>query len=229
MSDSFKCSFCKNYFVLTHESFSEYKMSFDHSDRNFNKANRDGSPYLPSSEIIIGFYKCPKCNNISVSLIGAGNQFKDRKMTFNPVSGAIQLPTYIPEQIRKDYEEASLIVNLSPKASATISRRCIQGMIRDFWKINKRTLNDEITAIEEKVDPSVKQVLHSLRQIGNIGAHPEKDINIIVDVEAGEALKLIKFIEYLVEEWYIKRQNTSHLLEDIKSINESKQNKRKGV
>ncbi|MCB1884663.1 MAG: DUF4145 domain-containing protein [Geminicoccaceae bacterium] len=30
---------------------------------------------------------------------------------------------------------------MSPKASATLSRRCLQSMIRDFWTISKDTLN----------------------------------------------------------------------------------------
>jgi hypothetical protein len=48
------------------------------------------------------------------------------------------LPDYIPEQIKDDYYEACSILNLSPKASATLARRCLQGMIRDFWGITKK-------------------------------------------------------------------------------------------
>ena len=54
-----------------------------------------------------------------------------------PSSTAKTLPDYIPQQIRNDYQEACSIRNLSPKASATLSRRCLQGMIRDFWEIKK--------------------------------------------------------------------------------------------
>ncbi len=54
-----------------------------------------------------------------------------------PNSNAKPLPDYIPEPVRKDYEESCQIVELSPKASATISRRCLQGMIRDYWNISK--------------------------------------------------------------------------------------------
>src|SRR5215472_1405790 len=49
-----------------------------------------------------------------------------------PEARCRQLPDYVPEPIRNDYHEACRIVNLSPKASATLSRRCLQGMIRDF-------------------------------------------------------------------------------------------------
>ncbi len=50
-----------------------------------------------------------------------------------PPSSAKVFPDYVPEPIREDYKEACAIRDLSPKASATLSRRCLQGMIRDFW------------------------------------------------------------------------------------------------
>jgi hypothetical protein len=46
----------------------------------------------------------------------------------------------------------NLIRDLCPKASATLARRCIQGMIRDFCKINRRTLDLEIQALRIDVD-----------------------------------------------------------------------------
>lgn len=49
-----------------------------------------------------------------------------------PTSYAKTFPDYIPEPLRNDYEEAMAILELSPKASATLSRRCLQGIIRDF-------------------------------------------------------------------------------------------------
>ena len=70
-----------------------------------------------------------------------------------PDSRAKNFPEYIPQQILEDYREACTIKSLSPKASATLSRRCLQGMIRDFWSVKPGRLVDEIGAIEEKVDP----------------------------------------------------------------------------
>jgi hypothetical protein len=54
-----------------------------------------------------------------------------------PESTARVFPPYVPKQILQDYGEACRIANLSPKAAATLARRCIQGMIRDFWRIRK--------------------------------------------------------------------------------------------
>ena len=152
-----------------------------------------------SDKITIQTMNCPNCHKVSIDIVGVGSQFPNRITHFNPISLAKAYPDYIPQTIRSDYEEAHAILNLSPKASATLSRRCLQGMIRDFWGISKARLVDEIDALKESVDPSTKKVLDALRKLGNIGAHPEKDINLIVDIEPNEAYKLLKFIELLMQ------------------------------
>ena len=40
----------------------------------------------------------------------------------------------------------------------------------------------------------------------------EKDVNIIVEIDNGEAEKLIKLIELLMEKWYIARHDEEELL-----------------
>jgi len=122
-----------------------------------------------------------------------------------PASDAKTFPDYIPPAIRTDYLEACAIKKLSPKASATLSRRCLQGMIRDFWKISKARLIDEIDAIKDKLDPLTWLAIDAVRRVGNIGAHMEKDIDVIIDVDPDEAAQLIGLIELLLNDWYITR------------------------
>jgi len=131
-------------------------------------------------------------------------------------------PTYIPSVVLNDYQEACAIATLSPKASATLARRCLQGMIRDFWNVKADNLFKEIQAIEDKVDPLVWDGIDSIRKVGNIGAHMEKDINLIIDVNPDEANLLIEMIEMLIEEWYIARHNKQQKLQRIKEIAEEK-------
>jgi hypothetical protein len=137
---------------------------------------------------------------------------------------------YIPEVLINDYKEACLIKDLSPKSSATLSRRCLQGMIRDFWGIKENRLIYEIDAIKDKVDPLIWEAIDSVRKIGNIGAHMEKDINLIIDVSPGEAELLIELIEQLFQQWYVDREEKKVRLQKIKDIADSKeemkQNKR---
>ncbi|MBJ8465631.1 DUF4145 domain-containing protein [Acinetobacter nosocomialis] len=126
--------------------------------------------------------------------------------------------TIIPEVILNDYEEACLIKDLSPKASATLARRCLQGMIRDFWKVKEKNLFEEIKAIQDKIEPEVWEAIDSIRSLGNIGAHMEKDINIIVDVEPDEAQLLISLLEMLFDEWYIAANERKERLQKIKDL-----------
>lgn len=135
-----------------------------------------------------------------------------------PASNAKPQPSYIPEQIVDDYTEACLIKDLSPKASATLARRCLQGMIRDFHNVKKNTLNEEITELKGKIPNDEWNALDALRKIGNIGSHMEKDVNLIIDIKPDEADKLIAFIEYLFKQWYVKRHDDQENLASVQAL-----------
>jgi hypothetical protein len=124
-----------------------------------------------------------------------------------PAAAMKPIPDYVPEAIRNDYAEACLVGPASPKASATLARRCLQGMIRDFWNAKPGRLYDEIESIRSSVDTHTWEAIDAVRQIGNIGAHMEKDINVIVDVDPEEAELLLGLIETLIDEWYVARHD----------------------
>lgn len=139
-----------------------------------------------------------------------------------PESSAKIFPDYVPEVITEDYLEACRIRDLSPKASATLARRCLQGMIRDFWKISKTTLKEEIDDLKNLVDNTTWDAIDSIRRVGNIGAHMERDINLIIDVESNEAQLLIELIEQLVDDWYVQRHNREERMQKVKKMAEDK-------
>lgn len=139
-----------------------------------------------------------------------------------PESEAKPFPGYIPLQILNDYREACLIRNKSPKASATLSRRCLQGIIRDFWQIKKSRLVDEINELQDKIDPITWDAINSVRHVGNIGAHMEKDVNLIIDVEPEEAGLLIWLIETLLTDWYITRYEREQRMSGLVKLAEKK-------
>lgn len=149
------------------------------------------------------------------------------KWQLRPQSSAKPLPIYIPQAIKEDYEEACLIQTLSPKASATLARRCLQGMIRDFWEVKPQNLAKEIESIKDKVELDTWEAIDVVRKIGNIGAHMEKDINQIVEVDENEAGLLIGLIEMLIEEWYVSRYERRQRLANIKQLGQDKDTQRK--
>jgi len=154
-----------------------------------------------------------------------------------PASSAKPQPDFIPKAIRDDYYEACAIRDLSPKASATITRRCLQGMIRDFCGISKNRLIDEIKELRERVDsgrapaavlPDSVDAIDDVRNIGNIGAHMEADINVIADVGPDEAQVLIELVELLFSEWYIATENRKKRLRHLKEISGDKKQRKNG-
>lgn len=165
-----------------------------------------------------------RCRCISVTAI---NSMSGKQIDLVPQVVMRQYPDYIPEQIRRDYKEANLIIEASPKAAATLLRRCLQGMIRDFWSVKKENLYAEINAIEDKVTLTQWKALDGLRKIGNIGAHMEQDVNLIIDIDADEAKKLLRLIEMLLEKWYIARHDEEALCVDISEIADEKALQRK--
>jgi len=150
-----------------------------------------------------------------------------RKWQLVPQSKAQSFPDYIPKAILDDYNEAWLIKDLSPKASATLARRCLQGIIRDFWKVKPGKLSDEIEQIKGKVEELTWRAIDAVRSVGNIGAHMEKDVNLIVDIESNEAELLINLIETLLKDWYLAREEKQRRLQALVDLGADKEKARR--
>jgi len=155
------------------------------------------------------------------------------RWTLLPEPSGKPQPDFIPIALRTDYLEACRIRDLSPKASATLARRCLQGMIRDFCGIAEKTLFKEIAELKKRIDAgqapqgvTIESVdaIDAVRTVGNIGAHMESDVNLIVDIEPGEAQLLIELVETLFDDWYVAREKRRQRFEAIKNLsNEKKQ------
>lgn len=153
-----------------------------------------------------------------------------------PESIAKPQPDYIPLAIVSDYYEAARIVELSPKASATLARRCIQGMIRDFCSISRATLHQEINELRRQFEADAAPrgvseesfaAIEAIRKVGNIGAHMEKEIDVIVEVDSGEAQLLLGLVEMLFEDWYVARNKRRERLAEVDQIVRQKETARK--
>ena len=102
----------------------------------------------------------PECKQLTVDVELVSAQHSPRGMAPDsrkvhhelrliPFGSAKPLPDYIPVALREDYTEACLIRALSPKASATLIRRCLQGMIRDFCGVSEKTLCPSSNDLEQ--------------------------------------------------------------------------------
>jgi hypothetical protein len=101
-----------------------------------------------------------------------------------------------------------LILWDSPKASAALSRRCLQNILREKANVKKSDLNNEIDqVIDSKQLPShLSESIDAIRNIGNFAAHPIKCTNTgeIMDVEPGEAEWTLDVLEGLFDFYFVQ-------------------------
>lgn len=227
MAHQWTCPFCNHHQVVSDDnfqsSFSKHHIGKSvHGDTGLaHTATRCVNPDCNEVTLSVRFVKARTTNNgwaVDKSIHG----WQLRPGNYSKVQ-----PDYIPVALREDYFEACAIRDTSPKASATLARRCLQGMIRDFCGIAKGRLIDEIKELNQRLDdgtaprgvePETVEAIDAVCDIGNIGAHMEKDINLIIDVDPGEAQALIELIEMLFDEWYVARYKREQRLAAVKAI-----------
>ena len=118
------------------------------------------------------------------------------------------IPAEVPPEFVGDYEEACKVLSDSPKASAALSRRCLQYLLREKGSVKPSNLDDEIKEIlsKEVLPSSLAEAVDAVRVVGNFAAHPIKSKNTgeIVDVEPGEAEWLLDVLEGLFDHFFIQ-------------------------
>jgi Domain of unknown function (DUF4145) len=94
------------------------------------------------------------------------------------------------------------------KASAALSRRCVQAVLRDKAETTKKDLFEQIEEVinSGKVPSHIVDDLHAVRNIGNFAAHPMKSTNTgeIIDVEPGEAEWNLDVLESLFDFYFVQ-------------------------
>jgi hypothetical protein len=183
-----KCPHCQ---VAIHENF-ENKTSL--------YSGRKPHSQYQILKWIVELMTCPACHDdiihLAEVLVPSSNpsyisSVVSQKMIY-PEGASRSLPsTHVPEQFKKDYIEASKVIHLSEKASAALSRRCLQNIIHNHLGIKAKDLFTEIQSIRDqgKLPSDIADQLDQLREIGNFAAHPKKDslTGEIIEVDAGEA------------------------------------------
>ncbi len=114
----------------------------------------------------------------------------------------------VPKEYADDYSEACLTLENSPKASAALSRRCLQNLLRNIAKVKPGTLEQEIQeAIDSKGLPTyLIESIDAVRSIGNFSAHPMKSQRTgeIIEVESGEAEWSLDALEAFFDFYFVQ-------------------------
>jgi hypothetical protein len=116
------------------------------------------------------------------------------------------VPEATPPDIAAEYQEASQVLEASPRASAALARRCLQNLIRKQERIQEKSLYEEIQRLlaTKKLPQYLAEDLDAIRVVGNFAAHPIKDSNTgeVVPVEPQEAEWTLEVLGELLEFWF---------------------------
>lgn len=141
-------------------------------------------------------------------VIGGLKIVKTRQTVRPFASSRPPVPPDVDDLFAKDYNEACLILSLSPKASAALSRRCLQNILREKAGVKKGDLSNEIQQIidSNSLPSHLSESIDAIRNIGNFAAHPLKSTSTgeIVDVEFGEAEWLLDVLETLFDFYFVQ-------------------------
>lgn len=157
---------------------------------------------------------CPGCQKEILNIghapsEGRGPEHWDQ---IHPVgSNRGPVSTDVPPHIAEDYNQAAIVLPYSPKASAALSRRCLQTILTEAGYI-QRDLARQIDAVLKETDArkalptGPHSTLDAIRNFGNFSAHPITDQTTlqIVEVEAHEAEYCLDILDAIFDHYYVR-------------------------
>ena len=163
---------------------------------------------------------CPECQNMIYEFeITLPTQFPEgvdvsnvpsagRWYAWPRVAARVPLSKEVPEKYAEDYREACAVFPYSEKASAALSRRCLQSLLKDELGAAGKDLEKQIEDVltRQLLRRDLGNGLHAVRQIGNFAAHPIKSTSTgeIVPVEPGEAEWSLDILEGLFDFLFVE-------------------------
>jgi len=148
--------------------------------------------------------QCPNCQKpVVVAMIQSeGNEYQK---LVHPSNVVRNVPPEVPKEIQNDFLEAAAVLPTSEKASAALSRRCLQNLLTDRGH-KQKDLNEQIEAALKDLPQRIADNLDAIRNIGNFAAHAMKyqSTGAIADVEPEEANWNLDVLEELFEHYYVQ-------------------------
>jgi hypothetical protein len=173
------------------------------------------------------YMACPECRNAIIRLrceLRTGNITPVEIMVYPSNGAARPVTPEVPDPFKQDFIEACNVLPLSAKASAALSRRNLQAILREKAATKKKDLADQIDEVVATgtLPSHIVDGLHAVRNIGNFAAHEikSKTTGAIVEVEAGEAEWNLDILESLFDFYFVQpalaAKRKAHLNQKLK-------------
>ena len=151
-----KCHHCRHDYP---ETWDEIYIGKDTLDRDESYHDRD-----QQRTWLVRKVKCPECKKLIIVLRevrghfdAEGPELRDPthilgdKLIRPEQASKEPLPSEVPSELAEDYYEACRVLPISAKASAALSRRCLQNFLREVVKVKPDDLATEIKEVLENL------------------------------------------------------------------------------
>lgn len=150
--------------------------------------------------------RCTDCRKLTIFIESSNTE---ARMVEPIASSRGPISKFVPGDTAQDYIEACNVLPISPKASAALSRRCLQNILNDFG-YKAKDLAKQIDALLNETDArralpmGLHDTVDAVRNFGNFSAHPidEKTTLQVIDVEPEEAEWCLEILEEMFEHFY---------------------------
>ncbi|MCE9521110.1 MAG: DUF4145 domain-containing protein [Alphaproteobacteria bacterium] len=130
-----------------------------------------------------------------------------------PCCGEAPLPnTDLPRDIIDDYNEASSILDLSPRGAAALLRLALQKLCKELGESGKDINADIAALVKRGLDVKVAQALDIVRVVGNCSVHPGQ-IDMKDNRETAE--KLFRLINLIAERMISEPKHVNELFDSL--------------
>lgn len=142
-----------------------------------------------------------------------------------PKKMIVELPNDdLSEDIKKDYLEAAIILNDSPRSSAALLRLALQKLCKQLGEKGDNINEDIKNLVKKGLNPQIQKSLDILRITGNNAVHPG-EIN--VEEKPELVLKLFELINFIAEKMITELKEIEGFYEELPS-NAKEQVKKRG-
>ena len=163
---------------------------------------------------------CPECHKAIMYLErfrmrGDLRQSREGSRQVYPTVGRRpNCPPEVPDAINEDYDEAVRILEISPKASAALSRRCLHNVLLERGLSNESDLDAAINdALHNHLPDYLHADLDAIREVADFSGQPEKAAHAaeIHPVEPEEAGWNLEVLDLLFDHLYVQpAKSASH-------------------
>lgn len=148
----------------------------------------------------IWFSQCYECDAIAVWA---------HETLIWPRVGAAPLPNPdLPPEVRRDYDEASTILDASPRGAAALLRYAIQQLCMFLGEPGKHLDTDLASLVKKGLDIRVQRALDIVRVIGNNAVHPGQ-IDMRDDRDTAE--KLFRLVNLITEKMITEQKHIDEM------------------